>query len=58
MNLCDRPELDVSPTMILAGLEAWEDCQHVSNEDRVSMIYMLMEYQRRRESASATISRK
>jgi len=58
----DRPESDddlveVSPTMIRAGLDALSDeSQATPQEDLVDLIYTAMEYQRRREAASSTKS--
>jgi hypothetical protein len=54
----DRPELvEVTSAMIGAGVNALrEEGFATPQEDLVNLIYMAMEYQRRRESASITKS--
>ena len=60
MTSRDRPDdelVQVSAGMIRAGLDALrEETFSTSQEELVDLIYSAMEYQRRREAASATKS--
>jgi hypothetical protein len=54
-----REYVEVSPAMLKAGVEALrEETFAAPQEELASLIYMAIQYQRRRECASATISRK
>lgn len=57
MTSRDRPDelVVVSSEMIDAGVEALREQSHATPQgDLVNLIYMAMEYQRRREAASLT----
>jgi hypothetical protein len=61
MTSRDRPEelVVVSERMIRAGLDALrEESFATPHEELVDLIYTAMEYQRRRDSASSSISPK
>lgn len=53
----ENSHVECSPGMIRRGVEAMlEEPRSTPDEDLVDMIFTAMEYQRRREAASATIS--
>lgn len=60
MALANKPDDDlvcVTPDMLRAGVRALREETYASpHEDVVGLIYMAMEYQRRRASASITKS--